>query len=122
MHFNQYGLSETQHGDFVKSDWCPELTKIQSAACWPYTATEVQVSRSNAGHLTPDVILFPSGQIPPHKNLVCSYIIIRDFGVDWRHVKPTVMNEPLFQAQRAIFEVKKSLLFRIIGYNDCVGP
>src|SRR2546428_8603542 len=51
----------------------------------------------------------------------CEYLIIRDFGVDWRHVKPTAISEPLFQFQLFRFETNKKLVFRIVGYSDCVG-
>ena len=53
-----------QHGDFVliKKDWCPQLAKITSTVCkTAYTPTEMQVSFTNAGHLTPDVVLIPAG-------------------------------------------------------------
>ncbi len=50
----------------------------------------------------------------------CRYLIIRDFGVDWRHVKLAARNEQLLEDHLNRFETDKSLFFRIVGYSDCV--
>jgi hypothetical protein len=105
--------------------WCPVQSKINSALCFPYEPNEIAISRTAAGHLAPDVVLIaptpPS--LPGAEKLIrsCEYLIIRDFGVDWRHVKPSAISEPLFQLQLFRFETNKKLLFRIVGYSDCVG-
>jgi outer membrane protein OmpA-like peptidoglycan-associated protein len=52
---------------------------------------------------------------------MCRYFIIRDFGVGWPHVKLAARNEPLFKDMLNRFDADKSLLFRIVGYSDCVG-
>jgi hypothetical protein len=57
----------------------------------------------------------------PNVKIVCRYLIIRDFGVDWRHVKLATKSELLFKNMLSQFETNKSLLFRIVGYSDCVG-
>ena len=78
-----------QQGDFVTREyqWCPQLNKIQSNACFPYEPGEIAISHTAAGHVTPDVVLVPSGIPAPTVKIVCQYLIIRDFGVDWRHIK-----------------------------------
>jgi hypothetical protein len=114
-----------QHGDFVilEREWCPELRKIQSKTCVPkHEPTEPAISYTEAGHLTPDVVVIPSGLPGPNVVITCRYLIIRDFGVDWRHVKKAPQEEMVFKLWRAWFEASKSLLFRIVGYSDCIGP
>src|SRR5262249_37017053 len=56
-----------QQGDFViiENEWCPELQKIQSNTCASYGPNEVRLSYTEAGHLTPDVVLAPSGLLAP---------------------------------------------------------
>jgi hypothetical protein len=114
-----------QEGDFVlrEKEWCPELRKIESQTCVPrYDPTEPGISFTEAGHLTPDVVVIPAGLPGPDIVITCRYLIIRDFGVDWRHVKKAPQEELLFKLWKAFFEVNKSLLFRIVGYTDCIGP
>lgn len=112
-----------QRGDFVliHKDWCPELRKLQSNVCTGYAPTEARISYTNAGHLTPDVVMVPSGIPAPDVKITCRYLIIRDFGVDWRHVKEPTKSEPLLLLWLTRFETDPSLLFRIVGYSDCVG-
>jgi hypothetical protein len=105
----------------VPKKWCPELAKIQSNTCFPYAPQEIAISRTAAGHLTPDVVLVQPGLGLPNVIVSCRYLIIRDFGVDWRHVKLAARNEQLFKNWLNTFETDKSLLFRIVGYSDCVG-
>jgi hypothetical protein len=105
----------------VPKKWCPELGKIQSNTCFPYEPQEIAISRTAAGHLTPDVVLVQPGIVLPNVIVSCRYLIIRDFGVDWRHVKLAARNEQLFKNWLNRFETDKSLLFRIVGYSDCVG-
>lgn len=101
--------------------WCPQLPKIQSNTCFPYAPNEIAVSKSEVGHLIPDVLSIPSGILAPGVVLACRYLVIRDFGIDWRHVKLSAINEQLFKDSRLQFETDKSLTFRIVGYSDCVG-
>jgi hypothetical protein len=101
---------------------CPPLLKIDSSTCFPYGATEIAVSKTEAGHLTPDVVLVQPTVTVPNLVATCRYLIIRDFGVNWRHLKTSTINEQLFKDQLALFESDKSLTFRIVGYSDCVGP
>jgi hypothetical protein len=112
-----------QHGDFViiEKDWCPELRKIQSTTCFAYEPGEIQISHTEAGHVTPDVVLVPPGMPAPNIVISCRYLVIRDFGVNWRHVKAAPKSEPLFKAWLAAFEANKDLFFRIVGYSDCLG-
>ena len=105
----------------VRKKWCPELRKIRSDTCASYQPQEIAISHTASGHLTPDVVLVPPGPLGPNSNIRCRYLIIRDFGVDWRHVKLAARNEQLFKDMLNRFEADKSLLFRIVGYSDCGG-
>jgi hypothetical protein len=96
--------------------WCPELPKVNSNAVFPYQPNEIAISHTEAGHLAQDVGMFPDVGNP-----VCQYLIIRDFGVDWRHVKSSTKNDLLLLTQLNRFETDKSLQFQIVGYSDCVG-
>ena len=101
---------------------CPPLLKSNNSFCYAYAPTEIAVSKTEAGHLTPDVVLVQPTVAVPNVVVTCRYLIIRDFGVTWRHLKTSTINEPLFKSSLALFESDKSLLFRIVGYSDCVGP
>jgi len=105
----------------VPKQWCSELAKIQSNTCFPYAPQEIATSRTEAGHLNPDVVLIQSTAVPANHVLSCRYLVIRDFGIDWRHVKLAPRNEQLFKNWLNRFETDKSLTFRILGYSDCVG-
>jgi hypothetical protein len=96
--------------------WCPEPPKVTSNDVFPYQPNEIAISRTEAGHLPLDVVMFP-----PLGGGVCQYLIIRDFGVDWRHVKASTTKDPLLMIQLNRFEADKSLQFRIVGYSDCAG-
>ncbi len=105
----------------MPKEWCPELRKTESHSCFIYAPQEIFISRTSAGHLTPDVVLMQPAVAAPNIVVSCGYLIVRDFGVDWRHVKVSVRNEPLFNVWLNKFEIDKSLFFRIVGYSDCVG-
>lgn len=105
----------------IPKKWCPELGKIRSNICFSYAPQEISISRTAAGHLTPDVVLVQPGAPLPNTIVSCGYLIIRDFGVDWRHVKLAARNEQLFKNWRNRFETDKSLFLRIVGYSDCAG-
>jgi hypothetical protein len=101
--------------------WCPQLPKLQSNICFAYAPNEIAVSKTAAGHLTPDVVLIPAGIPAPGVVITCQYLVIRDFAVNWRQVKLAARNEQLFKDSLHRFETDKSLTFRIVGYSDCVG-
>jgi hypothetical protein len=69
----------------------------------------------------PGCVLVQPGAPLPNTIVSCGYLIIRDFGVGWRHVKLAARNEQLFKDLLNRFETDKSLFFRIVGYSDCVG-
>ena len=96
--------------------WCPELAKVHSNAVFPYQPNEIAISRTEGGHLAQDVVM-----IPAVGNAICQYLVIRDFGVDWRHVKSSTRNHPLLLMQLNRFETNNSLQFQIVGYSDCAG-
>jgi len=101
--------------------WCPELATVQRGLCASYEPAEIAKSRTAAGHLTPDVVLVQPAALQPNVTLACRYLVIRDFGVDWRHVKLAARNEQLLKDWLARFETDPSLFLRIVGYSDCVG-
>lgn len=110
----------------VPQKWCPQLPKVQNSICFSYAPQEIAISKTEAGHLTPDVVLLPQGLVLPNPAmpntvLSCQYLVIRDFGVDWRHLKLATKNEQLLKDSLTRFETDKSLAFRIVGYSDCVG-
>ena len=102
---------------------CPPLLTSNNNFCYAYEPTEIAKSKTEAGHLTPDVVLVQPTLGPGMLNATasCKYLIIRDFGVDWRHLKDSTINEQFFKDWLTRFEADNSLLFRIIGYSDCVG-
>ena len=105
----------------IENEWCPQLSKITSETCVAYEPNEVRISHTEAGHRTPDVVVVPAGLPGPNVKIMCQYLIIRDFGVNWRHLKVATKNEQFFKDMLARFEADKSLVFRIVGYSDCVG-
>jgi hypothetical protein len=131
LHGRLHGLAEPQPrpepmptNPVIPRQYCPELNKIKNFMCYPYASREIAVSWSEVGHLTPDVVLFQPTLGPGMLNTIvsCKYLIIRDFGVDWRHLKDSTKNEQLLKDWLTRFETDNSLLFRIVGYSDCVGP
>ena len=105
----------------VPKSWCPELATVHKGLCASYEPGEIAKSITAAGHLTPDVVLIQPAVLVPNVTLACRYLVIRDFGVDWRHVKLAARNEQLLKDSLARFETDQSLFFRILGYSDCVG-
>jgi hypothetical protein len=94
---------------------CSELAKVHSNAVFPYQPNEIATSRTEVGHLGADVAMVPPGAA------MCQYLVIWDFGVDWRHLKTTAKLDPLLVLHLNRFETDKSLQFQIVGYSDCVG-
>jgi outer membrane protein OmpA-like peptidoglycan-associated protein len=78
--------------------------------CPGYERDEPQVSHTEAGHLEHDVFMVAPGRL-----------LIADFGVDWRHVKRSAVDDPLLQSWLNTFETDDSYRLDIIGYSDCVG-
>jgi hypothetical protein len=99
-------------------NWCPAPPKIVSTDVFPYQANEVAISHTEAGHLTPDVVLTGAAA----SNSLCQFLLIRDFGVNWRHIKALTLHDALLTAQLLRFETDKTLQFMILGYSDSAGP
>jgi outer membrane protein OmpA-like peptidoglycan-associated protein len=82
-------------------------------SCPPYEPGEVAKSKTEAGHLPSDVIQILRGTL------------IADFGVDWRHTKPSLERDPALKAlvTDVISALRKdsSLAVAIWGFSDCVG-
>src|SRR5260370_7921301 len=91
--------------------WCPELAKIHSNAVFPYQPNEIAISRTEAGHLPRDVVM-----IPAVGNAICQYLVIRDFGLDWRHVKSSPNHHPLFFIHPNRSQPHNSLQFPILRH------
>ena len=99
-------------------NWCPAPPKIVSTAVFPYQANEVAISHTEAGHLTPDVVLTGAAA----SSSLCQFLLIRDFGVNWRHLKGVALHDALLKAQLQRFETDNTLQFMILGYGDSAGP
>jgi hypothetical protein len=99
-------------------NWCPAPPKIVSTDVFPYQANEVAISHTEAGHLTPDVVLTGAAA----SNSLCQFLLIRDFGVNWRHIKALALHDALLNAQLNRFETDNTLQFMILGYSDSAGP
>ncbi len=79
------------------------------APCPRYEQREVEISRTERGHLATDATV-DSGRI-----------LVADFGVDWQKIKESTKNEPLLRQWLNAFESNPSYRLRILGYSDCVG-
>jgi hypothetical protein len=49
-------------------NWCPAPPKIVSTDVFPYQPNEVTISHTEAGHLTPDVVLTGAAASTPYAN------------------------------------------------------
>jgi hypothetical protein len=96
---------------------CAAPPKIVSTAVFSYQAHEVDISHTEAGHLAPDVVLTGAQA----SNVLCQFLLIRDFGLNWRHLKTVALDDPLLKAQLLRFETNKTLQLMILGYSDSVG-
>jgi hypothetical protein len=91
--------------------WPPAEFPIQVKCPSTYKPGEIAKSRTSEGHLAPDVRLLRGGRL-----------LIADFGVDWRHVKPSTKQETLLNDWLKTFETDPTYRLKIMGYTDCVGP
>jgi hypothetical protein len=99
-------------------NWCAAPPKIVSTDVFPYEANEVAVSHTEAGHLSPDVVLTGATA----SDALCQFLLIRDFGVNWRHIKALTLRDALLRAQLHRFETDVTLQLMILGYSDSAGP
>jgi hypothetical protein len=87
---------------------CPEVN-IKSI-CSGYVKDEIENSKTQRGHLSPDVTLHLRG------------LLIADFGVNWRHIKESTKKEKLLKDWlTAAKSDVHSVFLRIYGYSDCLG-
>jgi hypothetical protein len=98
-------------------NWCPAPPKVVSTDVFPYEANEVAISHTEAGHLAPDVVLTGATAT----SALCQFLLIRDFGVNWRHLKTVTLHDALLRAQLQRFEIDTTLQFMIVGYSDSAG-
>ncbi len=80
-------------------NWCPAPPKIISADVFPYEANEVAISHSEAGHLAPDVVLTGAAA----SSALCQFLLIRHFGVNWRHLKDLTLRDALLRGAAPAF-------------------
>jgi len=83
---------------------------VEESTCTTRAPREIEISHSNAGFLSPDV------------SIGGGRIIIADFGIDWRHIKPSTLRDPLLLSWLNRFETDESYRLSIIGFSDCFGP
>jgi hypothetical protein len=77
--------------------------------CGTYDSGEVGRSHG-PGHLANPVALIGPGRL-----------MIGDFGVDWRHARPSVIANPELRRWLATWEADSSYRLEIVGYSDCVS-
>lgn len=82
----------------------------QSNSCSTYESGEEATSHTENGILPQDVVLLENGRL-----------LISDFGVDWRHLKTSTVNESLLRDWLIRFETDQSYFLTVNGYTDCVG-
>jgi outer membrane protein OmpA-like peptidoglycan-associated protein len=100
-----------------QQNWCAAPPSLVSTDVFAYQVNEVVTSHTEAGQLNPDVVLNGAQA----SNVLCQYLLIRDFGVGWRHLKTSTLNDALLKAQIRRFETDKTLQLMILGYSDSVG-
>jgi hypothetical protein len=90
-----------------------EAALATEATCAAYERGEIEKSRTQAGHVAPDVVQHARG------------LLIRDFGVDWRHVRETIKGDAVLQQWlTTILQLVRgnpTTRIRISGFSDCVG-
>src|SRR5262245_39795497 len=83
------------------------------SSCTGYEPGEIEKSRTLAGHLAADVVQHTRG------------LLIRDFGVDWRHVREQIKNDAVLQQWLTtilqVVRANPTTNIRITGFSDCVG-
>jgi hypothetical protein len=93
------------------SSYIGDLTLSPEAECPGYKKGEIEISKTQRGHLASDVSLHERG------------LLIADFGVNWRSVKESTKKEKLLKDWLDRLETfePESYKLRIFGYSDCVG-
>lgn len=77
-------------------------------ACPGYERGEAQASKKEPGILArPVTVLTPDT------------LLVADFGVDWRHVKPATKSHP--ELLRWLRAADPTTTFEVVGYSDCVA-
>ena len=106
-----YGESEGANGPQLLGTYEP---KLLTGPCPTYLPGEEARSKTDAGHLPTDVFVGPDR------------LLIADFGVDWRHVKPGAARDPKLKAwlttMIARMRSDPTVGLSIFGFSDCVGP
>jgi hypothetical protein len=78
--------------------------------CPRYGPGEVEKSRQDKGFL-PQPVLPQAGP----------KILVADFGVDWRHVKQSVIDHPVLLRFLTEEAADPGVRFEVVGYSDCAG-
>ena len=112
--FDEYqGEQEAFAGGFGEYEYGSYQPQQLTGPCPPYAPGEVAKSKTEAGHLPSDVFAEPDR------------VLIADFGVDWRHTKPSLARDATLKAWLAgvIARMRASskLGLSIFGFSDCVG-
>ncbi|MEY9880947.1 hypothetical protein [Bradyrhizobium sp. USDA 329] len=110
---SEYGYEgeQDEFEDEYEQGWY--TPKRLTGPCPAYAPGEVAKSRTEAGHLPADVFPQPS------------QALVADFGVDWRHTKPSLAHDATLQAwlASAIAEMRANpaVGLSVVGFSDCVG-
>ena len=85
--FDEYqGEQEAFAGGFGEHEYGSYQPQQLTGPCPPYAPGEVAKSKTEAGHLPSDVFAQPDR------------VLIADFGVDWRHTKPSLARDATLKA------------------------
>lgn len=80
------------------------------SGCASYEPGEVHASKQEPGVLS-----------EPVSSVGTDTLVIADFGVGWRHVKPSIANHSLIRAWQRVLTDNPLATVEVTGFSDCVG-
>ncbi len=80
------------------------------SGCASYVPGEIHASKQEPGILS-----------EPVSSSGTDTLIIADFGVGWRHVKPSTASHPLIRAWQHVLTDNPLATVEVTGFSDCVG-
>lgn len=81
-----------------------------NSGCASYKPGEVHASKQEPGILS-----------EPVSSSETDTLVIADFGVGWRHVKPSTASHPLIRAWQRVLTDNPLATVEVTGFSDCVG-
>ncbi len=83
----------------------------EAGECPVYERGEEHASKQEPGILPSPVV-----------TLKADTLLVADFGVDWRHVKPATKVHPALRDWLAAARADPDATLEVLGYSDCVAP